>query len=343
MRKRYFCIAVCCLVWAWLVCAPAQGEQEYELKDGKWVPVAPPKKGTAAGEVSLVRQEVAKGHGRRACRAAKRFLKKYPGNPGCEEVMHLYGQAEIVRGRLFQAYEKFEDQLARWPNGQYAERALLREYEIAEAFLAGRKRIVLGVLYMPAKGDGLMILSRIAEHAPGSALAEKALVRIADYHYHDRSYEKAAEAYDRFLALFASSTRAPYAMLQAARATYASFRGVRYDETPLLDARQRFRVFAERYPGEARKANVARTLRRIHLTLAEKTYRTGRFYERIGRKTAAMSYYRRTVKDFRETKWAQKARKDLRRLGHPILEQRAAPQTTRPGGAADRRGGGEKK
>jgi len=334
MRKLSFGIVACCLLQLGLPCGTAASKQEYEFIDGKWVRIAPPAKGTAAGELSLIRQKVARGHGRRACRAAKRFLRKYPGDPACEEVTYLWGEAEIVRGRLFQAYGKFEDQFAQWPNGQYAERSLLREYEIAESFLGGTKRIVMGIIYIPAKGDGLEILARIVEHAPGSSLAEKALMRIGDHHYQHYDYEEAAEAYDRFLVLFGNTPRAPRAMLQAARATYASFHGIAFEDAPLLNARQRFRVFAERYPDRARKANVAQILQRIHVTLAEKTYRTGQFYERIGRKKPARFYYRLVVGDYSRTRWAQDAREDLRRLGHPIVDAptdlRGAPAANKP-------------
>ena len=334
MRKLSFAIVACCLLRLALPCGAAPGKQEYEFIDGKWVRVAPPAKGTAAGELSLIRQKVARGHGRRACRAAKRVLRKYPGDPACEEVTYLWGEAEIVRGRLFQAYGKFEDQFAQWPNGQYAERALLREYEIAESFLGGTKRIVMGIIYIPAKGDGLEILARIVEHAPGSSLAEKALMRIGDHHYQHYDYEEAAEAYDRFLVLFGNTPRAPRAMLQAARATYASFRGIDFEDVPLLNARQRFRVFAERYPDRARKANVAQILQRIHVTLAEKIYRTGQFYERIGRKKPARFYYRLVAGDYSRTRWAQDAREDLRRLGYPIVDAptdlRGAPAANKP-------------
>lgn len=332
MKTCFARIALCASLAGGLLCATARGQQGYELKDGQWVQLAAPEEGTPEGELSLIRQHVEKRNGRRACRAARHFLERYPDDPACEEVMFLYGQAEMVRGRYFQAYEKFEEQFAQYPNGQYAERALRLEYDVAEAFLGGKRRIVLGIFYLPARDDGLAILDQIVEHVPASALAQKSLLRIADYHYQEQNYPEAAEAYDRFLELFKNSREAPYAMLQAARATYASFRDVRYEDTPLLDARQRFRTFRRLHADEAGRANVDRLLDRIEDTLARKSYETGKFYERIGRITPARYYYRLTVKEYPDTPWDHEARNELARLGAPVAESDKAPPSDGPAG-----------
>ncbi len=318
----------------WALPAAADGDaREFEIVNGQWAPVAQPEAGTPEGELARLRKHVAEGNGRRACWVADDFLDDYPTAPQREEVLHLWGQAEMLRGRYFQAYERFEQQLLEHPTGQYAQRALEREYEIGDAFLNGRKRTVLGFVPLPAEGDGMDILKRIPDHAPGSLVAERALMRLADYHYDDQKYANAAQAYDRYLESFARSERAPYAQLQAARATYASFHGVSYENTPLLDARQRFRVFREQYPAEAERANVDGILERIHQALAEQQFRTGEFYERIERPTSAGLYYRTVVSEYAGTPWAQRAQQALDRLGVPAAPPapRSVLETVPPG------------
>ena len=78
--------------------------QEYEFVDGKWVRVPPPVPGTPAGDLQILRS-AASARQRRGGRAAKKFVKKYPGNPALEEVMMTAAEAEIDRGRLWQAYD----------------------------------------------------------------------------------------------------------------------------------------------------------------------------------------------------------------------------------------------
>ncbi len=330
--KKYRPILTLVLPALLLLAAATASAQEYEWQDGNWVVVPAPAKGTPQGELALIRQYVEEGKGLTAVNAAKKFLKQYPDAPEAEEVMNLAGAGEILRGRYFQAYEYYQKQLEQYPGGQYAERALEKEFDVAEAFLQGKKRIVLGIFYVPAQDDGITILGKIAEHAPGSNLAERALMRIADYHYNAQDYAEAAGDYDRYLDVFSRSPRAAYAMLQAAKSSYAAFRGVDWDDTPLLDARQRYQAYAERFPLQAEQANVPRTLETIRVTLAQKMYGIGVFYERIHRLDPAKFYYKKVIETYPGTPWQSAASAALMRLGvstpiRPATQPASAPAT----------------
>jgi outer membrane assembly lipoprotein YfiO len=302
---------------AWSVAAVAYGQQEAEWKDGNWVLVAAPAKGTPAGETALIRQEVDKGWNRTAVSDAEKFLKTYSLDPYCEEVLMLAGKAEMARERYYQAYEFFEKQILQFPSGRYFERSLQYEYDCAEAFLAGKKRNIWNIFFVPAQDDGLEILKKIVEHAPGSQLAEKSLLRTGDYHYQQREYPEAIKSYDKYLEIFGRNEKASYAMLQAARASLAWYRGPEFDDRPLLEARQRYTMYAERFPLEADRANVPRILEQIRISLARKAWTTAAFYERVGRKDAAKYCYRLVVAQYPETEWEAKSAVALLRMGEP--------------------------
>jgi len=323
MTKRYRAALVGVLL-AFPVAAAA-AEAQYEWKGGKWVRAAEPAEGTPGGELALIRKYIDNRQDKQALQAAENFLKKYRDDPACEEVFLLAGQAELDAGRCYQAYEWFERQLKQYPGGALSERAMNRELEVAEAFLRGKKRIVAKVIRLPAEDEGLDILSRVAEHAPGSAIAEKALMRIADHQYSCKRWAEAAKAYDRFLELFGKSGDAPYAMLQAARATYADFKGISYDETPLLEARQRFETFQERYPRAAQKADVPAILESITATRAEAAYATGEFYKRTGKPSATLYYFRHVIDQYPDTDSAGRARQALDMPARAKPSRAAAP------------------
>ena len=278
-------------------CGPPP-EGELVFRDGRWIREAAPIEGTAAGELALVRLHVKEGRNRKAIRAAERFLKRYPDDLRGERVLLEAAQAYVNRGRYMKAYDWYERLLDLFPAGEYFERVVEREFEIAEAFLAGKRQWVWGFLPLGAESEALEILTKVAEHAPGSIIAENALLRIADYHFEDRSYARAAEAYDQYLELFAKSARAPHAMLRAAESIYATFRGIAYDDTPLVEADLRMQIFQQSYPQAARAAGVGQTLQTIASLRAEKDYTTSIFYERISRPEAAEFYYRQVVEHY---------------------------------------------
>jgi outer membrane assembly lipoprotein YfiO len=283
----------------------------------------------------LVRQHVEHGQYRSAVSAANRFLKLYDDPAGREEVMMLAGQAEVKRGRLFQGYEWFEKLLAEYPQGRFANQALEREFDVAEAFLAGKKRIVLGFLRLPARDEGLDILSRIAEHVPGSALAERALMRIADDRYGRREWIDAADAYDRYLASFPQGAKAGEAMLKAAEATHRSFAGVAHDETPLIEAEQRYRQLAGQYPVSAAEVGVEATVEQIRAARADKMLEEGRFYERINKPQAAAFSYRRVIDTYPQTDAAEQARAALERLAPKLPPPREGAISATPSAAPE--------
>lgn len=311
--NRYRLLAVAAVLASFSL--TLRGQEEYEFKDGQWVKTVAPAKGTPAGEVAMIRRMVNQGQNCAAVRAADKFLKAYPDDPLREDVMMLAGQAEVNRDRYFQAYGWYKRQWEEFPNGQYAERALQREYQIADAFLKGKKRIVAYLFYLPARADGQDILNRIAEQAPGSTLAEVALLRIAEDHFAHREYPEAAAAFDRYIDLFGKSAKVRDASLQAARATHLSWRGVEFDATPLIEAQQRYKNFNEQYPQTAVKANVPTTLKQIETQRAAEEFNTARFYDRTGHRQAAAYYYRRVQAQYAGTDYATRAKAAVLALG----------------------------
>jgi outer membrane assembly lipoprotein YfiO len=288
--------------------------QDRRYENGRWVEVAEPREGTPEGELSLIRKHLADGSARKAQKLTEKWIERYPDHEGLEEAMFLRGQAMMDRGRYANAYEAFEEQLASFPGGMFVLRALHREYDIANAFVEGRKRRVWGIFWVGAEDYGTKIFTSIAATAPGTSIARKALLRMGDYYYEDGQYAAAVRVYDEFLKIYPKSKDAAYAMLQAARASHAQYRGVKYQDTPLLSARQRYRNFAEAFPEQASQIDVERILEDINESLAHKKHHIGRFYERVGRDGAATFYYRIVVDQFPGTRWADLAEEDLRRL-----------------------------
>ncbi len=309
MMKHSYAIAALAMLGAFLAGAvsPAWAD-EYILKDGKWVVAPKPAKGTVEGELALIRQQIEAKAYRSATASADQFRKAHSDSPLCEEAMLLGAQAQLDAGMYYQAFERLEAMLAEYPNGLFLERALTREVEVANAFLAGKKRVVGKILKLPARDEGLTILRKVSEHAPGTEIAERAMLRIGEYYFDRKEYSDAAGAYDDFITLNPRSARVPHAIARAAKAMFESFKGVAYDETPLVEAQARYKSLLAQYPDEARKARAAETLREIEAIRGERAFETAKFYERTRRPKSAQFYYRQVVEEFPSTIWATEAR-----------------------------------
>ncbi|HOD81566.1 MAG TPA: outer membrane protein assembly factor BamD [Phycisphaerae bacterium] len=332
MRTCFWAMTVGALLALPMLSAAA--EAEYEFRGGKWVRLAEPKPGTPEGELAILRRLVDTQQYKAAVKGVQAFLEQHPDHAGREEAMMLAGQAQFDRGRYWLAYEWFKQQVDNFPGGVYAERALHREYQIGDAFLEGKKRLVLGLFWVTARGEGVEMLQRIAEQAPGSDIAERSLLRVADYYYNRGDWGEAVQAYDEYLELFGKSNSAPYARLQAARATHGQFKGIPYDETPLLEAQQRFGTFGQYFPRAAQRNNVDDILGNITDTRAAMTLDTARFYMRTNHPRAAAFYFRLVMDRYPTTPAADEARRVLGLMVDEPVSQpaQAPPATTQPSG-----------
>jgi outer membrane assembly lipoprotein YfiO len=310
-----------------LVCAPLLSEDvELIYRDGVWVQLPPPAEGTPEGESAIVRRDLKQQNFALAVEHANRFLSRYGGSPLREEVMFQAGNAELAQKRYWQAYQWYERQLKDFPGGNYSDQAMAKEMEVAGAFLAGAKRPTLGVFMVSAQDEGLDILHKIAERAPNSDRAELALLAVAEYYVKDHRYEQAAEAYDAFLRLFPKSPRAPQAEYAAADSYLRDYRGASFDETPLIEAQQRFKAFAEHYPAASRQHDVDAVLGRILDLRAARLYQTTQFYLKLDHPTAAAEYCRILLREYPDSAYASSAQRTLDRLeNRPALPVSPAP------------------
>ena len=121
----------------------------------EWVSPKPAEPGTPEGDLVVLRQMVADGQNKRVVKMVEEFLVSHGDSPACEEAMNLAGQSLINRGRYWDAYKWYERQISTYPNGAFFERALDREYLIADAFVNGRKRRAMKIFRVSADLDGV--------------------------------------------------------------------------------------------------------------------------------------------------------------------------------------------
>ena len=310
---------------------------EHVWKNGKWVAAAKPVEGTPQGELALIRMHLDKENPKAALKATEKFLVNYPRDSRQEEVMMLAGQAEMDRGHYDSACDKFNLQMDQNRNGAFYDRAVQRQYEIADAFLKGRKRRAAWIFRVSGADRGIEILNSIADRVPGTVIAEKALLRVADYHYDTKQVVPAVEAYDHYMKTFpkAPRKRMAHAMLRAARARYAQYRGEEFDDTPLTDAQQRFMDYSDRYAEDANKANIPMVLSQIRNALIQRYFSAAKFYTRIGRRTASIYYYKKVIAQDSKSHWAKRAEVELMKLGAAKVAKTNTGATTKPAPKAD--------
>jgi len=235
-------------------------------------------------------------------------------SPSRDRGLFLIAKALFGYGNRIKAFYYCDELLDTYPESDLFQPAMALQYRIAEEYLDGYKRRWLGMPMFHAKEEGVEMLYRIRNRAPGSPLAERALLRTADHYRFDGQFDFAADAYSFYARQYPRSPMTPRARLWGAYCSLAQFRGVTFDPTPVIDAREQLRSIAAAYPDLAKQEGIDSILKRIDAVFAKKLYVTATYYRRVNEHRAAAYTYKYLMKAYPAAPETDRARMWLNEL-----------------------------
>jgi outer membrane protein assembly factor BamD (BamD/ComL family) len=265
---------------------------------------------------------------RSAEKAAVQWVVSHKQHPQRARGLFLIARALYQYGNRVRAFYYLDELLDDYPDSPYYYPALEMQYQIADAYLKGYKRRFLRIPMFHAEDEGIEMLYRIQQRSPGSPLAERALLRTANYYYNDQQYDFAADTYGAYLRTYPRSPASARVKLRQAYSMYAQFRGLRFDATPMIDAREQLREVVAQHEDLAAQENIPTLLEQIDRNLARKLYVTAGFYRRTHQPRGAAYTYRYIEKAYPTTPEAQKASVALKALPAGSLNDVPEPAIT---------------
>ena len=305
---------------------PTPVRPEYRLEEGVgWVGTRAeaPRAGTQEAEIRAIRQLLAEDQPNRALQRLDLFIERAEseGSGYLDEALLLRGDAKVARDEEFEALYDYERLIRSFPQSEHFVTAVDRETRIAELYLEGLKLRLFGFRLIDGEDIAIELLIRAQERLPGSAIAEKASIRIAEYYYAKREMRLARDAYEVYLENYPRGPNRIHAERRLIYADMARFKGPRYDGSALQDVRLRIKDFAERYPAEAAASGINEGLvARIDESTAAQLLESARWYLRQGDKPATRYVLRRLVRAHPDTISAQRAREIMDENGWLIPE-----------------------
>jgi outer membrane protein assembly factor BamD (BamD/ComL family) len=151
---------------------------------------------------------------------------------------------------------------------------------------------------------------------PGSPLAERAGIELADYYYRTRNLAAASEAYEVFIVNHPRSEHASRARQRRIFANIARFKGPNYDASGLTEAQVLIEEYAALDPVGAQRAGLTDALSaRLEESTAAQQLQKARWYLARGDAVSARFMLRRVVQDHPRTVSADVAMQMLRDHG----------------------------
>lgn len=255
------------------------------------------------------------------------WLKQHPKAPDRDRALFLMADVYFQLGDPVRSFYQLDELLDNYPDSRFFFPALDKQYAIADTFLRGYKLKFLGLRILGAEDEAIEMLYRIQERSPGSALAERALLRTADYYYRTSQFDLAYDAYGAFARIYPRSSEIARVKLRQAFSSLAQFRGIKFDATPLIDARSQFQSIVTNYPALAGEENIQDIIDRINSTLTAKILWSADFYQRTHHLGAATYDYRYLIQLYPNSHEADIARRRLAGMPASVLKALPPPAT----------------
>jgi outer membrane assembly lipoprotein YfiO len=304
----------------------ARGAQTWEFRDGRWQSIAAPSTQPVSDPVlDHVEQLIQRGQNSTAKKVALHWIETHKDSPLRDRALYLVAQALYQYGDRIRSFYYLDELMDEFPSSPLFYAALQKQYDIADAYLRGSKQRFLWIPMFTAEDEAVEMLYRIQQRSPGSPLAEKALRRTADWYYSKSDFDLAADAYAAYVRAYPRSPDLARVRLRQAFSSLAQFRGVRFDATPLIDARAQLVDLAAAYPDLAQQENLISVIERIDSTFAAKIFTTADYYQRTGQARGAAYSYRFLIKTYPDSPEAAAAKKRLAKLPAKALAAPAPP------------------
>jgi outer membrane protein assembly factor BamD (BamD/ComL family) len=276
----------------------ATGQTEYTLDEfDQWKPAPGP--ATLDPMLQQARLALANNEPQRAYTLATTFLDQNPLSPMRPDALLIKGDADLAMDSEWQALFSYEEIARRYATTAVFVPALEREFEIARAYTHGLRKRFLGTFrVLDAGDDGQEILIRIQERLPGSELAEKAGMELADYYFRIRDMPLAADAYDLFTQNYPRSRLVVKARLRLIYAYYAQFKGPEFEGKGLEEATSNLKRLQTDEPAVAQKIGADALLVRIYESEAARLKAQSDWYVRVEDWIAAEMMVRKLVRKY---------------------------------------------
>lgn len=256
-------------------------------------------------------------HWPEVARVYRSLWKRFPSSPFCKDALFFLGTAAYEMGEEADALEALDTYL-RQSHPLYAQEAFELRLLIAERFVSGQRKRILGQSWLPkwqsAEEEALAIFDEVASAFPGTSLAARALLGKGILLERANDPRGASDALQQVTKKFPRDPLAQTAYVELAK-MYWEHSKTHFHDPNLLDlAEMNLGRFERAFPSSPRLQEARDSLSKMRERYAAGFVQTARFYHRIGFPGAASVYYASALKQYPEASSAQEAQKQLQTL-----------------------------
>ena len=298
-----------------LIYRPGEGwTYEPVGREGKW------RRDRAKDQLEVAQTAFEKRDYNLALQAARRVVSQWPLSDYAPQAQYLVGRCYEAKKQDEKAFKEYQKLLEKYPKSTNSQEVLVRQFEIANRFLAGQSFKLWGYIpFFPSMGRTAELYKKIASIGPYSDIAPQAQLNIGtayekkkvlwfkkpDYSEAVKAYEIAADRY------FDRTNIAAEAIYRAGLAYAKQARTAEYDQSTAAKAIATLNDFVTLFPDDQRVSEAQKLVESLKAEQARGSYEIARFYEKRQRWSGALVYYNEVLLLDPTSKLASAAREKI--------------------------------
>ncbi len=316
----------------------AHGAIVYRSNEG-WTVEGDPNSLTEVGATELMRRAEeleAEGKSGGALDAYRALVKRYPLSVLAPKAQRKVGMILDSEGNYDKAFDAYADYLQKYQKGEDFESVVEAMFKIANLFLGGEKKKVLGIKLAPSMERARQMFEGIVKRAPFSRWAPLAQFNIGQALEKQGKYPEAIAAYQVVTTRYRDDAVADDAQYQIGYVRLREFREGSYDQAGATKAREAFEDFINRYPDSEKVPQAQENIKQLAGGSTKGQLDIAKFYDKTKSYRAAVIYYNDVIKaapDSEEATYAKARIEELKgKFGEDAL--RSAPEKAETGAKA---------
>lgn len=310
---------VCVLISA---AAVAQAEKPYDTREEEryWNIFLPAKKDTPAEEFEYARELEEKGSDWWSRRHYKAVLKHWPTSPEAPRAQMAIARILDEAGDVKDAFEAYQKLFEKYPGRFPSDKVLERQFELAVEIMNSRKlKLFFGGLSDPVQA--IPLFEKIVENAPEWEKAPNSQFLIGKAYEESGKYEMAIPEYQAVELRYTETPLASEAAFRKCKLLVDLSKRYNNDNELRQKAYSALKLFVARNPDSEYHDQAVELKKEQYNRCAKAEFDVGRFYDDISnRPKAALMEYRQLLKEYPESKLAERAETRVAALEKKVEE-----------------------
>jgi outer membrane protein assembly factor BamD (BamD/ComL family) len=256
-----------------------------------------------------------------ALKAAHRVVRVWPLSDYAPQAQYLIGRCHEAKGQDEKAFSEYQKVLEKHPKISNYQEILLRQYTIADRFLAGKWFKLWGYIpFFPSMERTAQMYTKIVKDGAYSEVAPQAQLKIGAAREKQSNFPLAVKAYELAADRYHDRpTVASEAIFRAGLAYNKQAQTAEYDQSTAGQAISTFTDFMTLYPSDPRVNQAQKFITSLRAEQARGNFQTAKFYEKYKKWNGALVYYNEVLVKDPNSPYAAEARQRIDTLKQRTL------------------------